>query len=224
MNASEFISKWNRSELRERQGSQEHFIDLCRLMGHPTPAEDDPEGERFCFERGAAKEGGGDGFADVWKKGFFGWEYKGRHKNLDAAYDQLLRYRNDLENPPLLVVSDMDEIIVRTNYTGTKSARYDVRLSNLTEPRSLEILRHLFFDPDKLRPGAPSTVITEDAARRIGELAVRLRERGLDPAEVARFLDRMVFAMFAEDVGLLPAKLIEGLTKKSRSDPGGFRS
>ena len=34
----------------------------------------------------------------------FGWEYKGRHKDLKAAYNQLLQYREDLENPPLLIV------------------------------------------------------------------------------------------------------------------------
>jgi hypothetical protein len=59
------------------------------LVGHPKPAAVDATGESFCFESGAAKHDGGDGFADVWKKGFFGWEYKGPDKNLDAAYDQL---------------------------------------------------------------------------------------------------------------------------------------
>ena len=54
------------------------------------------------------KRGGGDGWADVWKQSFFGWEYKGKHKDLNAAYDQLLLYREALENPPLLVVCDMD--------------------------------------------------------------------------------------------------------------------
>ena len=37
----------------------------------------------------------------------FAWEYKGQHANLDKAYDQLLQYREALENPPLLIVSDM---------------------------------------------------------------------------------------------------------------------
>jgi hypothetical protein len=72
----------------------------------------------FTFEKGAAKHGGGDGWADVWKKDFFGWEYKGKKKNLDAAYDQLLEYRADLENPKLLVVCDMDIIRVHTNYNS----------------------------------------------------------------------------------------------------------
>ncbi|HLZ83692.1 MAG TPA: hypothetical protein VKQ54_09005 [Caulobacteraceae bacterium] len=61
MTPAEFISEWGNSRLRERQGSQEHFIGLCRLLGEPTPAGDDALGERFCFERGAEKVGGGDG-------------------------------------------------------------------------------------------------------------------------------------------------------------------
>jgi len=40
----------------------------------------------------------------VWKRGCFGWKYKGRKRDLKAAYDQLLIYREALDNPPLLVV------------------------------------------------------------------------------------------------------------------------
>ena len=43
---------------------------------------------------------GGLGYADVWKRGCFAWEYKGKGKDLNAAYQQLLQYREDLENPP----------------------------------------------------------------------------------------------------------------------------
>ena len=104
----EFVEKWRRSQLKERSGSQEHFIDLCRMLGHPTPAKADPEGTTFTFEKGADKHTGGQGWADVWKKGFFAWEYKGKQKDLAAAYDQLQLYRDALLNPPLLIVSDMD--------------------------------------------------------------------------------------------------------------------
>jgi hypothetical protein len=44
-----------------------------------------------------AKTDGSDGWADVWHHGFFGWEYKGKHKDLGEAYKQLLQYREDLE-------------------------------------------------------------------------------------------------------------------------------
>ena len=94
MTIPEFIAKWRKVELKERSAAQEHFIDLCNVFEHPTPAAADPTGENFCFEKGAAKHAGGDGFADVWKRGFFGFEYKGKHKDLAAAYDQLLRYRS----------------------------------------------------------------------------------------------------------------------------------
>ena len=42
MTPGEFIAKWRASELKERSAAQEHFIDLCRLPGEPTPAEADP--------------------------------------------------------------------------------------------------------------------------------------------------------------------------------------
>ncbi len=54
MTPQAFIDKWRVSELKESSASQEHFIDLCRLLGERTPAEADPKGERYCFERGAS--------------------------------------------------------------------------------------------------------------------------------------------------------------------------
>src|SRR5262245_26307896 len=92
MTVADFIAKWRHHELKERSAAQEHFIDLCRVVGHPTPAQADPEGKFFTFERGAAKATGGEGWADVWKKDFFGWEYKGLKHDLGAAYRQLLLY------------------------------------------------------------------------------------------------------------------------------------
>ncbi len=59
MTPAEFVAKWSAHELKERAACQEHFLDLCRLLGYPTPAESDPKGERFCFERGASKQSGG---------------------------------------------------------------------------------------------------------------------------------------------------------------------
>ena len=222
MNAAEFVAKWKKVELKERSAAQEHFLDLCRLLGHPTPAEADPTGETFCFEKGAEKHGGGDGFADVWKKDFFGWEYKGKHKDLAAAYDQLLLYRDALANPPLLVVCDLDRIVVHTNFTKTVSAAHEIPLEKLGEPRSLEILRAVFFDPEKLRPGKTSVAITQEAAEQFADMAESMRKRGLDSAEVAHFLDRVVFCLFAEDIGLLPNQIFTRITEKAGGDPAKF--
>lgn len=221
MNVPEFVSKWQKVELTERSASQQHFLDLCEVFDHPKPAQDDPSGEKFTFERGADKHGGGHGWADVWKRGFFGWEYKGKHKDLNAAYDQLLRYREALESPPLLVVCDMDRFVIHTNFTATVGKTYEISLDDLNTPRNIEILRNVFHDPEKLRPDATSAAITKAVAERLAEVAQGLRKRGLDATEVARFLDRIVFCLFAEDVGLLPEKLFSNIVEKSR-DPEHF--
>ena len=121
MTPGQFISKWQTSELKERSASQEHFIDLCRLLGEPTPAQADPTGDWYCFERGARKDTGGDGWADVWKRGCFAWEYKGKRANLNAAFKQLRQYALALENPPLLIVSDMARFRIVTNWTNCVS-------------------------------------------------------------------------------------------------------
>lgn len=222
MTVADFIAKWRKVELKERSAAQEHFLDLCNVFDHPTPAAADPTGEIYCFEKGAAKHGGGDGFADVWKRGFWGWEYKGKHKDLADAYDQLLRYRSALENPPLLLVCDLDRIVIHTNFTGTVEATHDIPLEALAEPRNIEIMRAAFHNPEALRPGRTSTAVTQDAARQFAEIAAAMRERGLDPAVVAHFLDRIVFCLFAEDTGLLPGQVFTRIVEKSGGEPVRF--
>jgi hypothetical protein len=222
MTAQDFIAKWSKVDLTERSAAQQHFLDLCELVGHPKPAAADPAGVTFTFEKGAAKHGGGDGWADVWKKDFFGWEYKGKKKNLDAAYDQLLEYRADLENPPLLVVCDMDIIRVHTNFNNAPTRTHEITLATLDQPRNLEILRNVFFAPDKLRPGVTSEAITEKASGHFAEIAKSMCDRGLDPQAVAHFLNRVVFCLFAEDVGLLERGLFTRIFKGAGSDPKKF--
>ncbi len=138
MQPHEFISKWRTVELKERSASQSHFNDLCAVLGHLTPIEADPTGEWFTFEKGATKTGGGDGWADVWKRGCFAWEYKGKRKNLDDAYVQLQRYAVALENPPLLIVSDMERFRIHTNWTNTVQQVYELTLEDLADERRLK--------------------------------------------------------------------------------------
>ena len=71
MSAQDFVNKWRGVTGTERATSQSHFIDVCALVGHPTPTEQDPHGTTFTFEAGVEKASGGQGFADVWKKGYF---------------------------------------------------------------------------------------------------------------------------------------------------------
>ncbi|MHB0879035.1 MAG: class I SAM-dependent DNA methyltransferase [Anaerolineae bacterium] len=222
MSAQEFVHKWRNVELKERSASQAHFLDLCRLVGHDDPITADPVGDWFTFERGATKVSGGDGFADVWKKGFFGWEYKGRHANLDAAYEQLLQYRESLENPPLLVVADTDVILIHTNFTNTLKRVERVTLEDLLQPERLAVLRAVFHDPERLRSPRTPNDVTEDAARQFSRLADLMRQYGEDPQRAAHFLIRLLFCLFAEDIELLPGGVFSHLVLQTHNVVSAF--
>src|SRR6476661_5937769 len=57
MTPAEFKRKWHRYQGKESSAYQEHFSDLCRLLGQPTPAEADPTGsESFCFQKRVVKD------------------------------------------------------------------------------------------------------------------------------------------------------------------------
>lgn len=215
MQAQEFIRKWQSgapaNELNERAGAQAHFIDLCRLLGVPEPA--DPE--RYCFERGVTKTGSArtrtDGFADVWLRGHFAWEYKAPGKSLEGALRQLMMYALPLENPPLLVVSDRLVIEVHTHFTGTPSECHRFKLDEFGDPAVQQKLRALWLDPERFKPRRTNREITEEAARTFAGTAERLRAAGVPPPQASHFLTQCVFCFFAEDVGLLPGRLFERL-------------
>jgi type II restriction/modification system DNA methylase subunit YeeA len=219
-----FAAKWQNSQATERAASQEHFINLCQMLGVATP-NDDPTGQWFAFEKGASKSGGGEGFADVWKKGHFAWEYKGKRKDLGAAYQQLLGYREALENPPLLVVCDLNRFEVRTNWTNTATKTYTFTLADLaSEPAEpLRILRAVMSDPEELRPTEGSNELTAEAASRFAKMAVSLSSRYDDPLAIAHFLDKLLFCLYAEDTGVLPKGLVTRLIATAKTDPATFR-
>ena len=222
MTPQDFIAKWRAVELKERTASQSHFIDLCRLLGVKDPIADDPKGEWFTFEKGASKTSGGEGWADVWRKKCFAWEYKGKNKDLDRAFAQLQQYAIALENPPLLIVSDMDRIRIHTNWTNTVQKTHEIALSDLADAAKRDLLRACFTDPERLKPAKTRQVLTEEAAQRFAALALRLRARGHDAQAVAHFVNRLVFCMFAEDVDLLPSKMFERMIHAARIRPDAF--
>ena len=254
MTPAEFKKKWAKFSGKETSAYQSHFDDLCRMLGLPTPIEADPTGDEwFCFQKGVIKDAElvhfidasgavrkiEKGFADVWRKGCFGWEYKGLHKNLDEAYAQLQRYREALFNPPLLVVCDFDRFIVRTNFNGTVQEPHEFTNAQIDDPRNLRLLRAVFTDPDFLKPQRTTAEVTETLAGQIAEVAKSLQKResreladARTRAElsfsqrknlrIARFLNRVVFCFFAEDTGLLPKKLFSELIKAGLDDPAHF--
>lgn len=242
MDVHEFIRKWAASKGAERSTAQEHFIDICRLLGEQTPNEADPGHTRYAFEKGA-KTLDGDGWADVWLKGQFAWEYKGKKKDLTAAIRQVRNYSGALDNPPLLVACDLDRYEIHTNWnTETWIYRFDSAQLATQDPvevatiagrpardapefSALDVLRALFRDPAKLRPERTRDQITRDAALLFGAISKDLRAHGTDDASVARFITKVVFCMFASDVGLLPRETFSEVLKvhTKSSDVAAFR-
>ena len=222
MTPDEFIRKWRSSALRESSGSQQHFLDLCELLDEPRPADVDSVGDWYTFEKDAKKDSGAPGWADVWKRGHFAWEYKGPGKDLDAAYRQLRQYALALENPPLLIVSDMERIRIRTNWTNSVSQTYELGLDDLADARKRDLIKWVFSDPERLRPNTTRQALTERAAESFAGIAQTLRGRGHDPQMVAHFVNRLVFCLFADDVGLLPDRMFRRLLERARQNADEF--
>lgn len=224
MTPAEFIAKWKDNKLSERAGAQAHFLDLCDLLGVEKPSDPD----NYTFERGLKRTGAGRGWADVWKRHCFAWEYKGPHGNLDLALKQLMTYALALDNPPLLVVSDLQKIEIHTHFTGTPSEPFKIELANIGTPENMQRLRWLFTDPEQFKPKRTRTAITLKAAKLIGDLAWQMQQRNHDPHQVAHFLNKLVFCLFAEDAKgpasepLLPNRLFSKLLASGQKDPVRF--
>ncbi len=231
LSVPEFVERWKASTLSERSAAQSHFIALCEVLGHPHPTAADQSGDTFTFERHVSTNDDGKGFADVWKRGFFGWEYKGKHRDLSAAYRQLLRYREDLENPPLLVTCDQERFEIHTNFTGTRPQIYSFTLDELLAgtPTAncalspLDVLRAVFSDPSPLRPEAAQARVTEKVAEEFAKLANSLEARGVEPQRAAHFLMRLLFCLFADSIGLLPDHLFRRMIEADRGNPANFK-
>ena len=149
-------------------------------------------------------------------------EYKSPGKSLDAAFDQLRQYSLALENPPLLIVCDLQRFRIRTNWTNSVSKTHEFDLEDLADQATRDLLKWAFSDPERLRPDETRQALTEQASEPFAAVAHALRERGHDARPVAHFINRLVFCMFAEDVGLLPGHMFTRMLEQAQRTPADF--
>lgn len=220
MTPEAFKEKWQAAAQSETAGAQEHFIDLCRLLEVPTPTEADPSRTWYRFEKNVLKLDGRPGRADVWRKSCFAWEYKGNKKNLTTAYSQLKEYADALENPPLLIVSDMREIRIHTSFTNAIAQTLVFKLADLNAYEVRQKLKWAFTDPERLRPELTREKVTAAAA--FGQIAQKLIAQGHDRQRVAHFLNKLVFCLFAQDVELLPDYIFSSILDEGIKQPDDF--
>ena len=217
MTPQEFAGRWSNAGFGERQGAQPFFIDLCAVVGHQTPAAyGDPE--RFTFEKSVP-----GGSADAYFEDHFGWEFKGRDAQLDGAFNQLLRYQVHLRTPPLLIVSSFETIRIQTNFPSMETARYDVGIQELERPDRLALVRDVFFAPDRFKERLRSVdAVTRETASLFQSIVVDMEERNEDTEQLARYLNQLVFCLYSEDAGLLPAGLFTRVVAQHYRHPTTF--
>lgn len=234
MTPQEFVNKWANTVLNEIQVAQAHFLDVCLLAGIDMPggAGKTARGETFVFEQ-SLSQAGGSGFADVFFENHFGVEYKSpdKYKNLSAAYEQLQRYRENLKNPPLLVVTDINHWEIHTNFPNTEKRVYRFSHNEIaTNSEVLGWLRAMFHAPERLHPGRNTDQVTKEAADAFQLIADNMRDWNAEPTRIAYFLTKLVFCLFAEDVGLLPTAssdspqgIFSYIIQESRGKPNVFK-
>jgi len=90
----------------------------------------------------------------------------------------------------------------------------------------LDVLRALFGDYNVLRPEHTDEQVTKEAAKLFSRLAERLeledRSLGATSEQVAHFLMRLLFCLFADSIGLLPNHVFRRLVQEDRFSPKRF--
>ena len=216
MTPQEFIQKWRNTTFGEKQAAQAWFLDLLRVVGHPDPIEV-AEPDKFTFEKFVP-----GGFADAYLEGCFGWEFKGNEAQLPGAFDQLLRYQVYLRTPPLLVVSSFQMIRVQTNFRDKETVVHDIPIAELGDPAQLRKLRDIFFDPGAFEPERTVEQVTRETARLFGRIVEDMEERGDGGERLARYLNQIVFCLYAEDAGLLRDNLFSDIVRNQYRNPDMF--
>ncbi len=243
----DFIKRWQGVTASELATAQTFVIDLCELLQVPKPHATADRG--YMFERPVTfVHGNGStsaGRLDCYRRGHFVLEAKklkaGAHtKGFD---DGLLRARSQGESyaralpaeegrPPFVLVVDVGNVIEiyaefsrsGATYTPFPDPRsHRLALADLAKPEIQDRLRRIWTDPESLNPSRISAKVTREVSDRLAKLARSLEESGHASKDVAAYLTRCLFSMFAEDVGLLPASAFLKLLKDNRSDPAALR-
>jgi hypothetical protein len=89
------------------------------------------------------------------------------------------------------------------NYAQFPDAQsFRIDMDQLRDPAIQARLKAAWTDPHSLDPAKKSAEVTRDIAGRLSTIAKRLEGKH-DPRDVAEFLMRCLFTMFAEDAGHL---------------------
>ena len=134
--------------------------------------------------------------------------------------------------PPFLIVCDVGHCLeVYADFTG-QGKNYQqfpdrngfrIYLEELRDESIAARLRAIWSDPRSLDPATQSAKVTREIARRLAVVSKRLEQDGHDAEDVALFLMRCLFTMFAEDVKLLPEGCFKRWLAAAQSNNSRFK-
>ncbi|MEX2180804.1 MAG: DNA methyltransferase [Gemmatimonadaceae bacterium] len=214
-----FVEYW-RGLAGDEKGEAQVFCDrLFRAFGHAGYKEAGATLEHRVKRKGVST---GTQFADlVWKPRVL-IEMKKRGERLQLHFRQAFDYWVNLvpNRPRYVVLCNFDEFWI---YDFDKQIDQPVDVVRIEElPRRHLALSFLFPEnPDPLF-GNDREAVTREAAERIAEVFRSLVAKGEDRERAQRFVLQMVVAMFAEDVGLMPAGTMSRIVKDCFAGASSF--
>lgn len=141
--------------------------------------------------------------------------------------------------PPFLLIVDVGNVIeIFADFSGQGKnyahfpdrQNYRLSMDDLLKPEVQERLSKIWNEPETLNPAKISAEVTQDIAERLAKIAKRLEKR-YEAKDIAEFLMRCLFTMFAEDAGdgpadkkLIPNKGFEKLLEQMVATPDNFAS
>ncbi|MEA5620560.1 DNA methyltransferase [Cronbergia sp. UHCC 0137] len=244
-----FLDKWKGSQGNERANYQGFFLELCDALAvdRPLPKGSVPN-DPYCFDKDIKifnKDGVTTNFADFYKEGHFLIEAKqGGNANkrgtakrgtktydiaMEKAFYQAQSYTPFLPSkPPFLITCDIGShfefwVSFSGNYGGY-GAREKIDLDQLLDEKVFNRFVAIFNDPQSLNPEKYRARVTREVADTLAKLARWLEDQGNQPQEVANFLMRCIFTMFAEDVKLLKGDVFtKALKERWLVEPKTFK-
>jgi hypothetical protein len=133
--------------------------------------------------------------------------------------------------PPFILICDVGHCIeVFADFTGQGKnytqfpdrQSFRVYLEDLRKSEVRDRLRAIWLDPQSLDPTRTAAKATREIAGRLAEVSKALEAKKYPAEEVAQFLMRCLFTMFAASVKLLPEDSFRDLLDDCRNDPTKF--
>ncbi len=212
----------------------DYSMTIYTPSGKKTPGYIDFYKEKhFVIEAKQGREQSGQGTAKRGTQAYL--------KVMEGAFVQAIAYaRNVASRPPFVLTCDIGSHFELWMGFGEEyggyGARREIGLAELRKPEIFALFVDIFTNPQARNPEKIAAIVTREVAADLAELAKLLEVLPFshplrpplpprDPQEVARFLMRCIFTMFAEDVGLLKEQLFtETLETRWLKNPREFRS